>query len=118
VARKPVRISDAPEFAHLNFDAYGKGRKHFTDILHRWPERTPLQGQDLEDVLALIKHHPEYDARIAGRPILGVMVDARDYGTPCFHACFRGDEVAHFSIGSCLDAARDATENRLSTASS
>jgi hypothetical protein len=76
-------------------------KEHFRAILHRYAIGRPLEGDDLADVLALLRRHPEAAQKI-GCGIQAIEVQPSIFGTRCFRIVRSDGTETDFSYLSCI----------------
>lgn len=95
--KKPVVIGE------LRFSAKGEAKSHFTDILNKHPLGTELQGDEFDNVMALLLCHPKANDKIASG-VKSIKIDQGFYSSNrCFHVVRVDGSIEDFSIGKCID---------------
>lgn len=77
--KKPVVVGE------LLFSAKGEAKEYFSEILNKYPLGTELNGNEFDNVMALLLCHPRAEEKV-GSGIKSIKVDRGFYSSNrCFH---------------------------------
>ena len=86
------------------FDTKTKAINYYKDIFHRYSDRQNIEGKDYNDLLTLVKKHPNSKDKI-GSGIRRIYRDKTKHGASCFWIERTDGTKVDFSFLKCIDAA-------------
>jgi hypothetical protein len=87
-----------------DFKTKTEAMRHFTEMLARHGNRDEITGEDLDDLLNLIKNHPRYNEKV-GSGIRQIYADWVQHGARCFWIERTDGTKEDFSIRKCINGA-------------
>jgi hypothetical protein len=94
--KKPVNLG------HLSFPMRTEALKYFSDLLKRTEIGTHLEGEDFDDVEALLSGHPDAQTKI-GDGIRSITVEDDTFNYKCFHVIRSDGSRENFSYKKCIN---------------
>lgn len=77
-------------------------KEHFRNMLARYSDGAPIEGEDEADLFSLLARHPEVQDKV-GVGIDGFYADQGFMGTRCFYLRRHDGSTTDFSFNSCVD---------------
>jgi hypothetical protein len=84
------------------FRSLTEAAKHFSKMLNRYKPGEPVNQEDFEHLLPLLKLNPEYKEKVGEAEVVGFDIDTAAHGTNCFYAQLSDGTRVHFSYKRCL----------------